>query len=348
MKTCLLAGVGLLLLAAPSRAEETLPCAISQVIKNDETLLVSFTAVQKLDIGEGASFWVSPKALLVGNGKSETDPAPAIPLHVGNIVTQHLSDGTICTLSASHGQQGYGLAVKQQRTSGPATESFIQQQPSGAIRSIDIRPFFTTVVSYPRPAYDLPNLRTRFDREIAEGRAGALKQDAELLAIAAERPDDLPSPNSSETEWTVAGETKSLLSLKGEGYAYMGGAHGEGGNMALLWDKTKDQPIAPATNLFKDGLETLHKPYCAALEQEKKRVRGQEGPDPVGENCPAYKDLAIVLTGAAGEKFSAVQIIANPYVTGSYAEGTYAITLPLTAAALGEVKPEWRDQFVGQ
>ena len=40
-----------------------------------------------------------------------------------------------------------------------------------------------------------------------------------------------------------------------------------------------------------------------------------------------------------------IGLIADPYVAGSYAEGAYEVTLPVTRAIIGTVKPEYRGAF---
>jgi len=53
-----------------------------------------------------------------------------------------------------------------------------------------------------------------------------------------------------------------------------------------------------------------------------------------------------VLLGSSDRKaFNRIGLLAAPYVAGSYAEGTYEVTLPVTPAVLQAVKPEYKAAF---
>jgi hypothetical protein len=66
--------------------------------------------------------------------------------------------------------------------------------------------------------------------------------------------------------------------------------------------------------------------------------------DSVG--CPKRKELTIVpVDSDLDYEFDSLRIIADPYVAGSYAEGTYVISMPVTAALLKSVTPAYRKAF---
>jgi hypothetical protein len=59
------------------------------------------------------------------------------------------------------------------------------------------------------------------------------------------------------------------------------------------------------------------------------------------------------LTLALGDRdsngrFDHVEVIADPYVAGAYAEGAYEIALPLTATMLTRLRPEYGQSFEPQ
>ena len=61
--------------------------------------------------------------------------------------------------------------------------------------------------------------------------------------------------------------------------------------------------------------------------------------------CPKISELTELLGSSNRQRFDRIGLIADPYVAGSYAEGTYETTLPVTAAILRIVKPGYRAVF---
>jgi hypothetical protein len=65
--------------------------------------------------------------------------------------------------------------------------------------------------------------------------------------------------------------------------------------------------------------------------------------------CPALSELTLALADRdSNGRFDHVEVIADPYVAGSYAEGAYTVTLPLTATMLARLRPEFRTNFEPQ
>ncbi len=65
-------------------------------------------------------------------------------------------------------------------------------------------------------------------------------------------------------------------------------------------------------------------------------------------SCPSIKELTLLLGSTNGRAIDRIGLIADPYVAGSYAEGTYEVTLPVTPAILKTVKPAYRSAFAVQ
>jgi hypothetical protein len=61
--------------------------------------------------------------------------------------------------------------------------------------------------------------------------------------------------------------------------------------------------------------------------------------------CPPITDLTVLLGSSNKQTFNRIGLIAAPYVAGSYAEGPYEVTLPVTPAVLAAVKPEYKAAF---
>ena len=59
----------------------------------------------------------------------------------------------------------------------------------------------------------------------------------------------------------------------------------------------------------------------------------------------AIYPITLLLGSARGGRIDRIGLLADPYVAGSYAEGTYEVTLPVTPAIVRAVKPAYRTAF---
>ena len=125
--------------------------------------------------------------------------------------------------------------------------------------------------------------------------------------------------------WTLAADTPHLLALEGLNYSFTGGAHGNTGYSARIWDKNANKAI-PFSALFTDWKKAqglLGPAYCKALAEEQKA----RGGNPVN-NCPKLADQQIVPWADLASTAAQFRVLIGPYAAGSYAEGSYLITLP--------------------
>jgi len=147
-------------------------------------------------------------------------------------------------------------------------------------------------------------------------------------------------------DWTSTGETSRLIGLECRTFTFEGGAHPNHTSAWLLWDKKRDAAVG-LKELFvprSDFWATLRASYCSGLGQERRRRKLS-----VTNRCPTPDQLTIeFLDPDLNWTFDTLRIIADPYVAGVYAEGTYAVTLPVPAQLIAMVKPEYRDSFEAQ
>ena len=202
--------------------------------------------------------------------------------------------------------------------------------------------------AWPAEAAAVPQLVARFKAEMA-------KAKDELIAGAREdkawrEKDGLEFHGfQSSTDYKTAGQSDRLLSLSVDAASYTGGAHGNYGTNALLWDRAtaveinaRDLFAAPAN---RDRLLTQR--WCDAINKAREEKRGE----PVGgggmfDDCPKLDDIAIVPTDKDGNgRFERMILTASPYVAGPYAEGDYEIDLPVTADLIAGLKAEYRSSF---
>jgi hypothetical protein len=181
-------------------------------------------------------------------------------------------------------------------------------------------------------------------------RSEALKAAATAKAEAANdaasaKKDGFPFRRyESISDWSLAADTPRLLALVGESYAFTGGAHGNTGYAAKIWDKTAQKAV-PFSALFTDWAKAravIEPAYCAALATEQKA----RGGNPVN-NCPKLSDQPIVPWAGLATRATQLRVLLGPYTAGSYAEGSYLITLPWPEAIKPLVKPAYRDDLFG-
>jgi hypothetical protein len=200
----------------------------------------------------------------------------------------------------------------------------------------DFRYSFPTVVgTYPAL---LAKIRADQDQQYKDGIETA------RLDLEARKGHDFPfHQHEFWRDWTVAGNSFSLLSLVSRTDVFTGGAHGNHTSSALLWDEKRDGAIA-LDQLFGGGAglwQQIQPSYCRKLVAE--RVRRKIG---AATSCPDRKELTIVPVDSDFDyEFDSLRIIADPYVAGSYAEGFYIISLPITEALLESIDPAYRASF---
>lgn len=203
--------------------------------------------------------------------------------------------------------------------------------------------------AYPPKAAAIRGLKALLDKRLATSRAELEKSSRTDQAVAAK--DGYPyRAHSSGAKWDVVADLPRWLSLSAEMYEYSGGAHGMTFFDAILWDR--EQNLArTAADLFvsKAALSgAIREPFCAALDKERAKRRGEPVNRQSGDEfdeCIDPAEHAVILGSSNGRTFDRIGILVEPYAAGSYAEGTFDITLPVTERIIGSVKPAYRGEF---
>lgn len=152
---------------------------------------------------------------------------------------------------------------------------------------------------------------------------------------------------SFEKTWEVVADLPRFLSLSASFYAYTGGAHGNGAYDALVWDREAEAAFDPKA-MFRspEALQSaLGEAWCKALKAERQQRLGPDYSDDGFFQCPPVADLTVLVGSSDNKAFNRIGLLAAPYVAGSYAEGTYEVTLPVTPAVLAAIRPEYRAAF---
>lgn len=210
---------------------------------------------------------------------------------------------------------------------------------------------FAFTYAYPPEAAALPGLARMLDAERAQSLAELEAEAAEAQEDASA--DDYPyNPHMRGVSWTVTGQTQQLLAMVGEISSYSGGAHGNTGYEALIWDKAGDRRVQ-LEDLFTDltaALAPMREPFCNALNAERREKRGEfvGEDDDMFNTCPPVAELVLVPYAGGSGGFDRMMFIAAPYVAGPYVEGVYEISLPLPGVTLDQVKKDYRAAFMAE
>ncbi len=199
--------------------------------------------------------------------------------------------------------------------------------------------------SYPAVAARIAPLRRWLDADRARLRNRALRGADDDRR---ERGAGFPFHQHDATRtWKVVTETPRLLSLSGETYRFTGGAHGNTVLEPLVWDKARAARVDPRKMFASPvALQRLWgATWCGKLKAERtRRMQGAPAADDIFP-CPPIAELTLLLGSTDGRAIDRIGLIAGQYVAGSYAEGMYEVTLPVTPALLEIVRPEWRSAF---
>jgi len=228
----------------------------------------------------------------------------------------------------------------------PASEA---PPPAEPVNIKTQNPRYSFAYAYPAAAAGIPALKAQLDNEMAKARA-ELASIAKEGESAAKAEDFEFNPFDQSTKWTVVTDLPGWLSLKRDYYEFTGGAHGNYGTGALLWDKAAGQARDVMT-LFvsKAAFDAALRPaFCNALDKQRAERRGAPVDRTSGDSfddCLAPSDVTVLLGSSNKQQFNRIGLIADPYAAGPYAEGSYEVTLPVTPALLKAVKPEYRAAF---
>ena len=207
--------------------------------------------------------------------------------------------------------------------------------------------------SYPAEAGNIAELALFLDRRLEASRTELAKNAAEGRETAGD--NGFPfNKYFSGVEWEVVADTPRFLSMSADISSYSGGAHGNYGFSALVWDKEQTVALKPETFFESlDGVgEAVSEEFCDALNAERAKRRPDQ---PIEANsvaefdqCVDLSDTTLLLGSSGGEKFDKLGIQIGPYVAGPYAEGAYEFTFDIDQALLDAVKEEYRPFFAAR
>lgn len=203
--------------------------------------------------------------------------------------------------------------------------------------------------AWPAAAAAYPGLNDLLDRKLAAAQAEVAK-GAKDEKQAAEQ-DGFPyRKHSSETDWKVVTRIPGWLSLSSDSYFYTGGAHGMSMSDAVLWDEKAGAARKVADLFTSEGAlrSAIQSDFCNALDKERSKRRGAPVNRAGGEmfsECIDPLASTLILGSSNRETFDRIGVLIAPYEAGPYAEGAYEVTLPVSAALMRALKPQYRTSF---
>lgn len=231
------------------------------------------------------------------------------------------------------------LAPLSAAVAQPAAPSFLDSIPGDEATS-----GFVYVI--PPAASAIPDLAALLEGERATLEADYDQARAEYAASAPGAA--LLDAFSLIKRWETMGERGRLLSLLASAYVFEGGAHGNSDYFSLLWDTVRGEAI-PITALFADryaALAHLDREFCARLRAMQAERFADMAIEEPWDECPLLHEMAIAPASASdGGPFSAFKALVPPYVAGPYAMGSFEIDLPVDAALIVMLRPEYREAF---
>lgn len=206
-------------------------------------------------------------------------------------------------------------------------------------------------VSWPAEVSAIPPLEQLIRGPAEKAQREYTKQAADDKAEREKQGFPWPGAYKYSVDVAIAGDTPRLLSLTRDWFEFTGGAHPNHGTEGILWDR-KGWRAVKIGELFGNGdaafSALVAADYCAALDRERKKRRGDEEPGEADDpfwSCPKFEELQIIPQAGKGGAFTKLLFHADPYTAGPYAEGDYDIELPVTAAMIAALKPEYRSSF---
>lgn len=250
------------------------------------------------------------------------------------------------------------LAACEQQARSPANEAATAaavskpaQPPAKAFSADEKNVLVEFHYAWSAEAAAVPQLVNRLRKDMEKVKAEVIAGAEEDKAMREQQGTEFHGYMSS-TDYNTAGQSDRLLSLSVEAGSYTGGAHGNAGVSALLWDRSAARQIQFA-ELFTaranmDRLLTQR--WCDALNREREKKRGE----PVGgggmfDECPKLDEIAVIPGDKnKNRRFDTLAMVASPYVAGPWAEGTYEVELAVTPELLAALKGEYRNSFEAQ
>jgi Deacetylase PdaC len=233
-----------------------------------------------------------------------------------------------------------------------ASVSAATASTGGARTTEEETSLFNFSYSYPAQAGAIPALKALLDADADKQRAELIGQAKQGRAAMKEAGFDY-NPYDRQTAWQLVTDLPGWLSLSASMGSYAGGAHPNHWFDALLWDKGAGRR-REASDLFRSKAalsQAIRQDFCREIDKQREAKRGEpvdRSADAMFSECIDPVENTIILGSSNRKSFDRIGVLVAPYQAGPYVEGDYEVTLPVTAAVLAAVKPEFRANFAVQ
>lgn len=204
--------------------------------------------------------------------------------------------------------------------------------------------------SYPMATKIYPVLFQYLDdegNELSEDFAQLVEDDYKK---AGENGEEITLLYEKDIMWDQEADIPDLLSLSRFWYEVTGSPQGMYGNTGLLWNK-QDNIMQNPLSLFTSAAafdQSVQTKFCDKLDIEREKKRGKpivRDSGNIYDVCIAPAQQSILLQSSNGISFDSMVIYAGPRQAGPYDEENYAIRMPITAAVMAAVKPDYKSSF---
>ena len=253
-----------------------------------------------------------------------------------------------------------GCSEREQTPREKAVAAAVPGAPPGGVEDVvaeqatasDVREtndLIEFAYAYPVDAARIPGLAKWLDNDRVTKR-DALIAEARRDRATAEKEGFPYHAHSHLERWQRITSTPRFLSLSSEIGTYMGGAHGMQSFDTLIWDRNHAVRLKPL-DLFtsSEAFDRAAKDdLCAGIERAKaaRGITWSREPGTPFADCPIPSAQTIWLGSSGGRYLDRLTIAIGPYEIGPYAEGSYKINLPMSAALVNAVKREYQRDFL--
>lgn len=142
--------------------------------------------------------------------------------------------------------------------------------------------------------------------------------------------------------WQVLATLPRLISLSARVRKDTGGNHADFGFQTLLWGR---EPGGAGKPLDVLAMFASQRAFYAAIRRALLHERERRGEAPIyphralSAECIGLASAALISGSTDHRHFNRVGLWVAPYLAGSFYDGSYEVTIPVTAAVLAAVKP---------
>ncbi len=288
-------------------------------------------------MAQGAWTVAALAALWLVAGCDPATPGTGAPTAAASVAAD---DGAVAVAAS----EAPGVDATGTAGDGPALVSADASQGRDVDVSNDLYEF---EYAYPDAAGAVPAVKAQLDASLDEEQAD-LAADSRKDRASAKAGGYPYHPHAYAATWKVVTDLPGWLSLSAEIYTFSGGAHGMSNFDTMLWDRRGEALHVPVELFTSEAAISgaLRDRFCKALDKQRVARRGAPlEPGGMFSDCIDPLDQTMILGSSNGKTFDRIGLLVAPYEAGPYAEGSYEVTLPVDAAVMKALKPQYRSSF---